>query len=191
MNTKTPKPVVLADSPEAASFKTVSGWVSRLGNFWGNDERMARYDGSTHRRCECGEIIEQRSYCRKCHDRKEQEKYLAMPAASWDGVIPLCIHGTDTYFFDVDSLLYHCEEQNCQPKDLPLVICVPTLAREIDPNEHYCDDLPEDGDIPPEIEEAFARLNAAIKACKTPLSWSPGQQAVTPESLPVVDTIPA
>lgn len=30
-----------------------------------------------------------------------------------------------------------------------------------------------------------------IKACKTPLSWSPGKRAVTPESLSVFDTIPA
>ena len=43
------KQIILPESPEAASVQTVTGWVSRTGRYWGNDERMARYDGSTHR----------------------------------------------------------------------------------------------------------------------------------------------
>ena len=34
------KPIIMEDSPEAASIKTVTGWVSRTGRFWGNDERL-------------------------------------------------------------------------------------------------------------------------------------------------------
>lgn len=184
---KTEKQIVMYDSEVAASIKTVTGWVSRTGHFWGNDEHMARYDGSTHRTCECGEVIENRSYCRKCSERKEHEKYLAMPAVAWDGEAPLNLHGTDTYFFDSDSLLDHCAGEGCQPKALPLVICVPKYAKVIDANEHYADDLPEDGEVPPEIEEAFRVLNAAIQACTTPLCWYPGKQSVTPESLPTLE----
>ena len=44
------KPIIMEDSPEAASIKTVTGWVSRTGRFCGDDERMARFDGSTHNR---------------------------------------------------------------------------------------------------------------------------------------------
>ena len=44
------KQIIMEDSPEAASIQTVTGWVSRTGRFWGNDERMARFDGSTHNR---------------------------------------------------------------------------------------------------------------------------------------------
>lgn len=180
--------IILADSDEAASIQTVTGWVSSAGRFWGNDEHMARYDGSTHRRCECGEIIEQRSYCEKCHARAEHEKYLALPRVPWDGIAPLNIWGTDTYFFDEDSLKDHCFDNDCQPKDLPLVICEPKYADPIDANEHYCDDIPEDGEVPAEIQNAFDVLNAAIKACTDPLCWYPGKQAVTPESLPTLES---
>lgn len=181
------KQVVMADSEEAASIKTVTGWVSRTGRYWGDDERMARYDGSTHRLCECGTVVEQRSFCRVCSERNEHEKYLAMPAVAWDGEVPLNLHGTDTYFFDNDSLLDHCADNGCQPQDLPLVICVPKYARKIDGSEHYCDDLPEDGELPAELEEAFRVLNAAIQACTTPLCWYPGKHSVTPESLPTLE----
>lgn len=181
------KKVVMADSEEAASIKTVTGWVSRTGHFWGDDERMARYDGSTHRLCECGAVIEQRSFCRACSERKDREKYLAMPSVAWDGEVPLNLHGTDTYFFDEDSLLDHCADNECQPQDLPLVICVPKYASQIDGSEHYCDDLPEDGELPAELEEAFRVLNEAIQACMTPLCWYPGKNSVTPESLPTLE----
>ena len=42
---KEPEKIVTYDSAEAASIQTVTGWVSRSGRFWGNDEHMARYDG--------------------------------------------------------------------------------------------------------------------------------------------------
>lgn len=183
----TEKQIVMYDSDDAARIKTVTGWVSRTGRFWGNDEHMARYDGSTHKVCECGEVVENRSYCRKCSERKEHEKYLAMPSIAWDGKAPLNLHGTDTYFFDEDSLLDHCADVGCQPQDLPLVICVPLFATPIEGSEHYSDDLPEDGELPAELEEAFRVLNAAIQACKTPLCWYPGKQSVSPESLPTLE----
>jgi len=49
---KEPEKIVPYDSAEAASIQTVTGWVSRSGRFWGNDEHMARYDGCTHRKCD-------------------------------------------------------------------------------------------------------------------------------------------
>ena len=38
---KEPEKIVPYDSSEAASIQTVTGWVSRSGRFWGNDEHMA------------------------------------------------------------------------------------------------------------------------------------------------------
>jgi hypothetical protein len=58
------------------------------------------------------------------------------------------------------------------------LICEPVFAEEIDPGEYYYDLLSEDSPIPAEIEEAFERLNAAIRDCKTPLCWEPGKFAV-------------
>jgi hypothetical protein len=39
MNNKIEK-IVMMDSDEAASIKTVTGWVARDGLFWGNDEHI-------------------------------------------------------------------------------------------------------------------------------------------------------
>jgi hypothetical protein len=47
------------------------------------------------------------------------------------------------------------------------------LAEEIDGNEHFSDQLHEDGEISAELEAAFEALNEVIRK-EPPLSWSPG-----------------
>lgn len=187
MNQKDEKTIPY-DSPEAASIQTVTGWVSRSGRFWGNNEHMARFDGCTHRKCEkCEALISVRGYtiCDQCREAKEIEKYQAMPSKPWDGVSMLYSHAADTYFSDLDEVSYHCEENDCTPDSLRLVICEPNFANEIDASDHYSDDLPEDGDLPADLDEAFHRLNEVIRACKTPLSWSPGKFAPTADSISI------
>ena len=39
--------IVLLEDAEAATLKTVTGWVSRDGLFFGSDERTARWSGAT------------------------------------------------------------------------------------------------------------------------------------------------
>lgn len=177
------KKIILDTSDEAAKIETVTGWMSRTGRFWGKDERTARYDGSTHRLCSCGEVIEKQGYCRPCSDKKEAEKFAAMERKEWDGTTPLCLYHADRYFWDIDELMDYCEENEVQPAQLDLVICDPIYAREIDPNEYYCDELAEDGDVPAEIADAFAELNARIKEHRQALSWTPGKFAAILEAL--------
>ncbi|MGJ0580578.1 DNA N-6-adenine-methyltransferase, partial [Xenorhabdus bovienii] len=81
------KTVVMHDSSEAASIKTVTGWVSRDGQFWGDDERMARYCGATHRQCENNPnhpIIAMRDYCELCHTEERHNRFNAMERQQWD-----------------------------------------------------------------------------------------------------------
>lgn len=185
---KEPEKIVPYDSAEAASIQTVTGWVSRSGRFWGNDEHMARYDGCTHRKCDaCETMIPVRGYtiCDQCRETKEIEKWQAMPRQEWDGKSLLYSQAADVFFQDSDDLSCHCEENECTPQSLRLVICDPQYARQIDAEDHYSDELPEDGDLPPELEEAFERLNEAIKACRTPLSWIPGKFAPTDQSVTI------
>lgn len=169
--------IVLSDSEEAAKLVTVTGWQARGGRFWGKDERAARFDGSTHRLCECGAMIEKHSYCRICWLKKEAERFAAMEKKPWDGEKPLCIHGGDQYFWDEDELLDHCHDHDVPPEDLCLVICEPVFAKEIDPNEYYLDQLPENGEVDSELAAAFAELNERIREHKAPLSWSAGKYA--------------
>jgi len=183
---KSKEPMILDTSDEAASIKTVTGWVSRTGRFWGNDERMARYDGSTHKQCECGAVAE-KSYirCDSCRAKGEIERFKARPIQPWDGETFLYSDAHDKYFQDLESLLDHLSDYDDDDKytlaDLRLIICEPNIAREVE-SDHWCDDLPEDGDLPSEMAEALRVFNEVVKRAP-PLSWSPGKYAADVESI--------
>lgn len=184
------KIIILRDSDEAASIKTVTGWVSSNGRFWGNDEHMARFDGATHTKCKNNSdhpIHDIHGYCEVCHEEKRQAVFAAMERREWNDE-PLVIFDTDTYFFDIDSLVDYCEEHEVKATDLQLVICEPNYPREIDGSDRFIDDLPEDGELPCDIQAAFDLLNEVIRE-SAPLSWSQGEVAaiITPEHLEVCD----
>lgn len=63
------KKIIPYDSPEAASFKTVTGWVSSDGIFCGNDEHVARYRGCTHIKCN------ESYYTKIANDTQEQVEF--------------------------------------------------------------------------------------------------------------------
>ncbi|OTA14070.1 hypothetical protein Xbed_03743 [Xenorhabdus beddingii] len=173
------KIIVMYDSSEAAQIQAVTGWVSRNGRFWGNDEQMARYDGSTHRKCDNNPehpIVEMYSYCSICHEESRQQKFMAMRRQKWDGETPLVIFDTDQYFFYEDSLNAYCDEHEVTPSELQLVICEPNYPAEINGEDYFTDDLPEDGELPDELQRAFDALNAVIRN-SPPLSWSQGKYA--------------
>lgn len=103
--TKQTEKIVMMDSDEAASIQTLTGWVSRDGHFWGDDEHMARWSGATHRKCknkpDDHPIHRTHSYCEECHKESRQAKFAALERAVWAGE-PLVIFDDDTYFFDVE-----------------------------------------------------------------------------------------
>ena len=177
--TKQQSEMILASSPEAASIQTVTGWVARDGRFWGEDERMARFCGSTHRICESNPAhgpVENRSYCKACYAERKHAQWQAMPKAPFSGeLMPLCVFDSDRFFFDIEDLRYWLEEHALKPEGARLVQCKPVHAAPIDPNEHFADDLPEDGEVPDELREAFDALNAVIGTCK-PLCWRPANE---------------
>ena len=166
--------IILDTDPEAAQQKTLTLWVSRNGVAY-QDERTARYDGSTHKKCECGELTEKHWIsCKTCRDKLDHERYLKMPSKEYDGKTPLVIYGSDEYFFDEDDLFIYCEEHNIKETDLDLVLCKPVYAFEIDPREYYESELPEDGEVPDNIQAAFDELNKKINEYKEVLSWVQG-----------------
>lgn len=168
---------IFPESEEAAKFVTsLSGWVDRHGRFWGDDEKTARYLGSTHRKCDCGAEIEQRSFCEDCSRLKEAARYKEAEKLTWNGETPLYSQIHDKYLFGKDELLefmHECEVKN--PDELELFLCEPNYLREIE-SDQWCDDLPDDGDLPPEVEAALEVFNAVLRAAE-PVSWSPGKFA--------------
>lgn len=174
MRTKEKGPIVLYNSDEAARKVTVTGWASKDGRFWGNDEHMARWDGCTHKLCECGEICD-KSYtkCDKCIAKQRHEIFLKTPFKEWDGKTPVVLFDNDTYFFSEDDIEYYCDDNELKPEDLRLLICEPLCLSQID-YDYWNDDLPEDGELPPKVEEALKALNKAIEEEGT-VSWWPGK----------------
>ena len=179
-------PVILDSSDEAATFVTVSGWCSRLGHFYGDGphaEQAARYEGCTHVLCDCGATVP-RGYtkCSDCRSAVELAKYQAMPKKAWDGVGMLYSDFADRYFNDWSEVEDYCEEaEDLTPKDLCLIICEPQYASEVDGDEIYRDDIPEDltlDDVAKDLAALFDELNGYIREYKPLLSWGPGKFAV-------------
>ena len=179
----TPEPtqIILSTSDEAATYRTdIRGWVSRTGRYFGEDERLARYDGCTHRPCEdCGAPTS-KSYirCDACRHKTDVARWESLPLVEWDGETPLCEFDGDRYFFDEDEVYDYAEDEDLHVSELRLVVCAPNYAQEVDA-DYWCDDLPEDGELPAWLEEAVEQLNKVILAHRDePLSWFPGKQRV-------------
>lgn len=172
--------IVMSDSPDAAQYRTdLKGWVSRDGFYFGDGtqgERAARYAGCTHVPCsQCGAQTP-RGYtmCRACRDVASIAKYEAMPRAEWDGKAMIYSEARDRYYNSPDDAADDLEDGETLA-DLRLVICTPNYVCHIEP-DYCCADLPEDGDVPAEVEEAMAAFNEAVAGIV--LSWSPGKVAL-------------
>jgi hypothetical protein len=166
--------VILYSSEEAAKIMTVTGWVSSTGRFWGKDEHMARWEGSTHKTCDCGVITEKGySKCEKCRLAASIGAYKKMPFKEWNYETPLINYQDDKFFWNEEDIIEYLEENDLKPEDLNLVICEPNYFYKID-SDYWEDILPEDGDIPKELEELLKKVNEYCETAK-PISWTEGK----------------
>lgn len=173
------KEMIMIDSPDAATWQTVEGWVSRSGRFFGKNEQAARYDGCTHRYCEgCKTPIPSHGFtkCHACIAKSDAEKFAALPKAEWDGTALLYSEAKGVFYSSPDEAM-DCLEEGETMESLRLVICVPQYPRSLDA-EYFFDQLPEDFDtLPDDLEEAMDAFNAALEKMQ-PLSWTPGRTAL-------------
>lgn len=174
----TPEPIIMYDSPEAATYRTdIKGWVCSKGFFCGDGpgaEHQARWSGSTHRKCdECGGTYGVRSWCDACHQKRRRDAWLAMPVVEWDGEQMIAVYDGDEFFSDPDEFLEWCDNEGIEdPGSIMLVATEGSFLREVD-MDYWQDDLPEDGDLPGEIADALHELNKVINAQKKPHCWRP------------------
>lgn len=166
------------DSDEAARHvSNISGWVSRNGHFYGKDERAARYDGCTHRVCEdCGTPVPKTGFtvCTPCHEKRDIERYEKRERRPYEGGM-VYSDRQDRYFDSLADALEYAEDEGLEPADLRLLLCTPNYVTPLD-GDYCCDELPEDGDVPPEVANAIQAFNEAVKGIV--LSWSPSKSAV-------------
>ncbi len=184
--------MVMFDSPEAATFRTdIKGWVSRDGQFYGDDpgsERGARWSGCTHQTCECGTVHEKSSTaCPVCISKARDEKYYALPMVDWDETTPICVFDDDRYFFNVDSVLDWMTELKSEADkegamaEVQLVLCTPLHLHQLE-EDVWADELPEDGELPEEVAQKLAELNEAIKRAPV-VSWWAGKTRINVDAL--------
>ena len=169
------KEIILFESDEAATFKTnISGWVSRNGLFFGDSEQAARYNGCTHRACECGNVHEKMwTKCAQCRTKSNRERYLNLPEKEWTGE-PLVIFNTEDYFFHENEVYDFLAEFDGE--DPEFVICEPVVAPYIE--DYGIDQLPEEmfiDDIDPKLSELIGAVNHYIVENKPVLSWQEGR----------------
>lgn len=176
--------IVLSTSDEAASFKTVTGWVSRHGRFFGADERAARYDGSTHSPCDtCGEPTD-RSWikCKACREKADLARFLARQSKPYESGMVFA-DAYDRYFHDLDEAVEWAEDEGLELETLRLLLCDPVYPRMLD-DDHWQDELPEDctlADVAPDLAEAIGKANDVIAQMRKdhkPMSWTPSKYAV-------------
>lgn len=163
------EPIIMYDSPEAAQIVTVTGWRSRNGYFSGDNEHAARYDGATHKHCDCGTVISVRGYCTACHDKSKRERWDRMPLSECTDMF--AVHDDDRYFSEAEEFFEWCDENEIDPATIRLVACEPQAFREVEA-DYWEEELPEDGELPDDIWEAVKVLNAAIRAHGSPASWT-------------------
>jgi hypothetical protein len=187
------KVIVMRESDEAARLETRAVWVCR-NNHSHDDERSARYCGSTHTTCSsCGSVVEKCWLkCAACRAADDLRKYEAMPRVPYTGD-PVYSEALDRYLMDEDEIEYALDDmdEGTTIADLRLVECYPNMAANYAPtSELFADGLDPDaeGSLPNDVEEALDAFRVALEACASPLSWSSGKKAIDPATVHVEAT---
>jgi hypothetical protein len=113
------------------------------------------------------------------------EKFFALPVEKWDSTTPLCVFDTDHYFFGEDVLDWLAHH----PEDVRICKCKPGYLHGVDA-EQWADDLPEDGELPEDVQFAVNVLNTAIAAAG-PVCWWEDAIAIDVDDLRSRLTVPA
>lgn len=116
----------------SSSIKTITGWVSRKGHFFGDDEQSpTRYDGSTHLKCPtCGKIINKHEYCYECHTKAEIEKYQKMKRKKWNEIDGIYSYTRTKWFWSYEELDDYIMDNNTTVDDLLLILKTPACLRQ-------------------------------------------------------------
>lgn len=172
--------VVLYDSDDAAKFVTgISGWVSRTGKFFGEDESLARWSGATHHKCEsCDNIISirGRAKCYGCTESDKAERYSKLEKVKWDGKTPIYCEVNDKYFFDESDLADFIENSTLQYKELRPYLCKPVKYSQLD-EDFFQDDLCEERELDESLVKAIEEFNKAAELAPTSC-WEQSSMAV-------------
>lgn len=176
---------------EAAERRTVEGWVCKAcRRWWADDEHMARSCCSTDQPCECGgRRSKTYTICDACRSKRELERWERRERRPYDGGF-LYSDSYSRYFDDADDAAEWAAGEGVSYEDMRLLLCDKVYAHEIDGDDLFTDQLPEDCslvDVADDIAEAIAAVNEIIRQRRRDgkqLSWMPSKYAVDIATLP-------
>ena len=175
---------------------TVEGYACHgCGRVHAGEDR-ARLCCATSLPCECGgRKPKHYTMCDNCRWRQEQEKWLALEFAAWDGAFPVGEYHDDVFHWDEESLAIAIEHRN-NSEDLTYEMVVDfcdahrvcMCAREPLPTfeiENFlCDYISDECDMTREQAERIdAAVNAILAAEKLPESWTHAKKRIDPRSI--------
>lgn len=147
-----------------ANQETITLWKGKTHYF--HDKELAECELAISQKCiSCDEPTGNPYYiiCEDCKIKKEDESYEKLPFKEWDGKTPLVIYKTDTYFYNEDDVVSHCDDNEINPENLNLVICekveIPQfrVSDLIDDIWDWDCDIPHENDIDDEINAVLRK----------------------------------
>lgn len=164
------KKKIMYGSEEAAQLKTVTGWISSDGRFFGKDEHMARYAGSTHDMCVCGNEKElYYTICSTCRQKSARERFLALPYQEYNGE-PVYSDHYDKWFFTVDDIEIFLDEEIEDEHErygpLDLLVGKPIAYRTLH-YDFFQEYLAEDQELPDDIVTKIDEFNKWMESQQT------------------------
>ena len=180
---------------EAAERRTVEGWVCKTcRRWWADDEHMARWCCSTDQPCECGgRRSKHYTICDPCREKCEAERWEKRERRPYDGGF-LYSETLSRYFDDADDAADYAAGEDISYEDMRLVLCDKQFPHEIDGDDFYVDDLPEDcalDDVAPDLAEAIGHVNDVVQQMRRDgkqLSWMASKIAVDVSTLPPLES---
>lgn len=140
--------------------------------FWA--DRTTKANLATHADCViCGKEMLIKYHrtpykCNDCLDVEVRKEFLKLPLVEWDGKQPLAIYDCDeTYFFDSDSLLDYCLDNEKDVSELMLVTCHETKFSQIDVYEQQQEVIHENWEPEPELDKLVTALNDYLSKAST------------------------
>ncbi len=163
--------IIMSDSLEAASVTTATGWYNHFDQYVGADEGTTRWSCSTHVRCsECETATPKSSRkCEACLQKQRSAFFISYPIAICDDTLLVTLFDKDRYFFGKSILDFIADLEPTKDSEHRICKCKPGYLCLINAN-NWTGDLPEDGELPPEVREAALVLNETIKA-ERPVMW--------------------
>lgn len=163
-------PIIMYDDPKCCTTGTFSyeiGGEPRTKEFFISidgrlfeDEHLCRWHSCTHKVDELGDIHIKHYTCgERLRARKSRELWEKQQQVEIDSDTPLFY--SDEFFRDEDDLLEYCAEHDCLPSAMELEVGEPCELSELC-SSYWQDQLPEDAELPSEVEEAVKALNLVI-----------------------------